>query len=519
MPTLLEKRIQALEAMHEESVDEHSTDFSIYRYDPVRYAREIHKLEVTPQQVSILEGLIEPPFRVFARSANTQGKSFIAALAVNWWYDTRNPSIAITTAPTQAQVEEILWGEIRGMRTKAGLGGFKSAVAPRLYDSPNHWARGYTANTGTSFHGRHNECVLIVVDEAIGVGPEFFPAAESMLNGKEYAFLLLYNPTDGTSHIRRMEENGKNKVVQLSALEHPNVIAEMRNEPAPFPAAVHLQWVEDFIVQYGDPILEGSHDPLRDVEIGKRLVNGEWTKGKWYRPTGEVEARVLGRWPTHSEMAVWSEYAWQMACSSRLVPSGRLQVGVDVALDGPDKSAFAVRRGGVLLHVETHQGWKPEQTHNRAKELAWEFAKRGNENPREVPIVVDDIGCGSKVMACHSDGYNFIGYTVSEVANDDYHYPNKRSEIAFRLSEHARDGGIYFGDPYLPKATVDELKNQFLSMRYRFSPQCIKRIVLPKPEQKKLLGKSPDEADAVMLAYASVGASGRSSERVVGCVR
>jgi len=287
----------------------------------------------------------------------------------------------------------------------------------------------------------------------------------------------------------------------------------LRGEPAPFPAAVHLDWVEDFIKQYGEPLQEGSHDPARDVQIGSRLVNGVWTKGTWYRPFGESEARVLARWPSQSELAVWSELAWNLACKNVMIPTGRLQLGLDVALDGPDKCAFAVRRGGVLRHVQSFQGWKPEQQHTHAKELAWRFAQEAGVDPRSVPIVVDDIGCGSKVMACPADGYNFIGYTVSEVAGDNYHYNNRRSELGFALADAARDGEVYFGQ--LDKHMLSDLKNQFMTMRYEVQANT-KRVLKPKKEQKKLLGKSPDEADAVMLSFAAVGGYGGTGERVAG---
>lgn len=500
------------------SVSKTATDFSRYRYDLPAYARDVHAITFTGKQEEAAHGLITPPFRVYCPSANTQGKSLFGAVTTQWWFDTRNPSIALTTAPTEKQVLQILWGYIRSQRAKAGLGDFPSAVAPRLATGPEHWAEGYTAKSGTAFQGRHNECVLIIIDEAIGVDDQFFPAAESMLNGVEYAMLMLYNPTDGASSIRRMEDSGTGKVVRFNAMEHPNIIAERQGLPAPFPGASRLEWAENFIRINGEPVQDGSENPVFDIEVGWRILpDGTRTKGQWYKPNGEVEARVLGRWPTQSEHSVWSEAGWRHVSDPQFRFSPRnnnLQVGVDVALDGPDKSAFAVRQGGVLRYVQSFQGLKPIETHDKAKSLAWHYARELGINAKTVPIVVDDFGCGSKVMACNADGYRFIGIGGNEPASDPYLYPNRRSEIGFALADAARDKEVCFD---VGQVIMDELKRQFLAMQY----ECrgTKRVLHEKKEQKKLLGKSPDEADAVMLAFANVRGATSGGERVTGHVR
>lgn len=503
-----------------ESTDDakQSADFSRYALDPVGYARDVHGLALTPKQEEILLGLITPPYRVLAPSANTQGKSFIGALAVSWWYDTRPVSISITTANTQAQVEEILWGYIRDQRFKAGLGGFKSAVAPRLWSSPTHWARGYTANTGTSFHGRHNERVLIVIDEAVEIGNDMLIAAESMLQGEEYAFLCLYNPTDPTSIMQRLEGNTTGyRIVRLSAMEHPNIIAELAGQPRPFPGAVTLDWVRNTILTHSEEIPPPDAQQLENLP--KNIIQFE---GKWYRLEGEVEARVFGNWPSEGEFSVWSQLIWDKVCNTELPFTGdRFQIGVDVAWYGRDRTVFAARRGGTLFSLKSVQGWHPEQTHDYAKALAWEIGTKYKVNPKQIPIVVDDIGLGGKVMQAGDrfnvphDGYDFQGLSVAEKALDEEHYPNKRSELWIELAYAARDGRVTFKP--MSKAILHDLKNQFFAAKYTFRGK--QKVVEKKEKQKEYLGgRSPDEADAIMLAFADVGGSGRVTERVIGRV-
>lgn len=519
MATALQKRVRLLEEDNDVSADcaKQSADFTKYALDPVGYARDVHGLKLTPKQEEILIGLITPPYRVLAPSANTQGKSFIGALAVSWWYDTRPVSISITTANTQAQVEEILWGYIRDQRTKAGLGGFKSAVAPRLWSSPTHWARGYTANTGTSFHGRHNERVLIVIDEAVEIGNDMLIAAESMLQGEEYAFLCLYNPTDPTSIMRRLEENDKGyRIVRLAATEHPNVIAELAGQPRPFPGAVTLDWVRNTIQTHSEVI-----PPPSSLEnLPKNIVEFD---GQWYRLEGEVEARVYGRWPSEGEFSVWSQLVWDKVLTTDIpFDSNYFQIGVDVAWYGRDRTVFVVRRGGNLVSIKSVQGWAPETTHDYCRQLAWEVGQQYRVPDKQIPIVVDDIGLGGKVMQAGDrfstphDGYKIIGLSVSDKALDEEHYPNKRSELWIETAHQARDGKMSFKHLAGNKALMHDLKNQFFAAKYTYRGK--QKVVEKKEVQKEYLGgRSPDEADAIMLAFANV--RNIAKERVTGHVR
>lgn len=519
MNATIRRRLAELEAsfQHKE-IAKGERDLTRYALDPVGYARDIHGLQLTPKQEEILVGLITPPYRVLAPSANTQGKSFIGALAVSWWYDTRPVSIAITTANTQAQVEEILWGYIRDQRHKAGLGGFRSAVAPRLYSSPTHWARGYTANTGTSFHGRHNERVLIIIDEATEIGNDMLIAAESMLQGEEYAFLCLYNPTDPTSVMRRLEDNDKGyKIVRLSAMEHPNVVAELEGKPRPFPGAVTLDWVRNTIITHSEEI----PPPSSLDNLPRNQIQFE---GKWYQLDGEVEARVFGQWPSAGEFSVWTQLIWERVLSTNLPMAetgGPIQIGVDVAWYGRDRTVFAVQRCHNLISVKSVQGWAPDQVHEHAREIAWEVGRQYRVDPKTIPIVVDDIGLGGKVMQVGDkfrhphDGYDFIGLSVSDKSYDEEHYPNKRSELWIELAHAARDGGVSFKPLAGNKSLMHDLKNQFFAAKYQMRGKM--KVVEKKEKQKEYLGgRSPDEADAIMLAFARVGDAPGANERIVG---
>jgi WD40 repeat protein len=99
-----------------------------YRRDPIGYAKEVLKVELTPMQAHIAEALLVPPHRVLVRSANNVGKSFLSAVLVNWFYDCFNPGICITTAPEARTVKDTCWKEVRVLRNRRVLQGVSPGI-------------------------------------------------------------------------------------------------------------------------------------------------------------------------------------------------------------------------------------------------------------------------------------------------------------------------------------------------------------------------------------------------------
>ena len=220
-----------------------------YRRDPAAYAREVLKVAWWRRQVEVAEALLTHR-RVFVKASHSVGKSFLAGGLVNWFFDCFNPGICITTAPTAPQVRDILWKEVRVQRPVA----WRSALqpkAPRMETGPAHFAVGYTSRDGSAFQGRHEENVLIVFDECVGVAAEFWDAAEGMMTGERCYFLAICNPTDtGSRAYLECGNREKWHVVEISALEHPNIEADLAEQPTPYPKAVRLGWVRDRISEW-----------------------------------------------------------------------------------------------------------------------------------------------------------------------------------------------------------------------------------------------------------------------------
>jgi phage terminase large subunit len=512
---LLAKRIDEAYAKLFQKLEKGERDYSKYKDDPVGFVRDVLSENPTPDQEDVLRAIITPPYKVIVRSAHNVGKSWLCACIILWFSKTQGDSFRLnSTASTYDQINEAVWGEVRAMDAKSGLN-LMRGVRPVIQLGPKAVAKGFTAKTPTAFQGRRGLRNGLIADEAMGIEPSMFPAMESIFGGERYFGLYTFNPTDPSSHLRMKEESGEYRVIVLSQENHPNVIAARKGEAPPYPSAITLEVYERQLRERSDPVL-GEPMPT-DVIIGWIYgPNGEKVGGEWRRPNYEACCRNLGRWPDQSSVSIWTPRMFQEAVDRVLPDVGALQIGIDVARYGSCNTAYAVRRGGNLLHVESYNGWNTTQISERAKELCYEYGKRYGMNPREVPVAIDGTGgwgAGVEDKGIE-DHYNFIPVIAGEKAIDASRYYLIRDELWCGLREHAEANGVSF--KLVPKSVIDIIRPQALAAKYEY--RGTKKKVLPKEEMAEMLsGRSPDEFEAVLLAYANVTGL-QHRERVAGRV-
>lgn len=452
--------------------------------DPVKYAAA-KGLRITAQQAAILRALTQPPYSVLVRAAHAVGKTFIASLAASWFYDTRNPGIVLTTAPTHIQVADLLFKELRNVRR--GDPHFLPK-ATRLEENPNHFIHGLTANKADAFQGRHGTALMIVFDEAAGVDKVFWERARTMLShGPNYCFLGIYNPYDVSSPAYAEESSGRHTVLEMSALDHPNVTERRLVVPG---AVIYEQVTERLTTEC---------KRLRDDE--PHPWNAFTFEGQTYLPEDPLfEIQVLGRWPTRAINSVWGDSALALLLQPMEVqPNWLAAIGCDVARFGDDRTVMVVRRGRAITHLEAHRGWTITQTAQRLKELAAEQGT-AHQPARAIPIYIDEGGLGAGVVDCAGIGterFHFVGVNSSTTSNWPGDFPNLRSELWFLAAELARDGNLSM--QALPLATQQQLVAELKAPVFVVDSMN-RRVVEAKTQTKRRLGKSPDLADAFNLA-------------------
>lgn len=530
--------------------------YAKYINDPVGFAKDILKIDLVPKQAESLRLLLVPPYKVLNPSGHEQGKSVEAACGVIWWHCTRSPAIIITTAPTDKQVKDILWKEIRRLARRARMDLPFLPKACRIERAPDDFVHGGTARDDTAFQGQHGPNQLFVVDEATGVDGLIFEAIEGMFSPPGHACLFLFNPTNtGTriyqEYVEAQKMRGGQKsahVVRMSALDHPNIEAELKGEPPVIPHAMRLdkfdrlfrKWSQLVGCEVDDTRLQLATDVVWPPVWATDYCERTKRIPRVWRPGPLAESRLLGRYPRQGIANVFSEGDW-IAATREGMPILAFQlripeIGFDCARFGDDYSATHIRSGWKSLHHEEVNGQDTVRSSQRLMELADHYAtwyneqiaaiispaERGKFTPitgRSIPIKIDDDGVGGGVTdQVKSAGYKAMPVSAASKALDFDSYPNRRSELCFTTAERARDGELdisglvanddgtprisEFGEPMrlFGEEVVAELRQQAMNLTWTMDSRG-RRVVAPKDEQKKTLGRSPDGLDSMNLAY------------------
>lgn len=433
-----------------------------YRADPCAFSEEVLHFSPWSRQRMILES-VRDHTRTAVRSCHGPGKTAVAARAVLWFLACFTGSRVITTGPTWAQVRDLLWREIA--LAHAASDGFIGGelVNTRLELATDWFALGLSSDRAERFQGHHAEHLLLVVDEASGVSEEVFEAAAGFLTAEGARLLLIGNPTKTSGeffdafHSARAFYN----CIRIAATDTP----AFTGEPVAPEVMVRLtsrQWVEDMTAKWG----EGS--PLWQV-------------------------RIAAEFPSESDDVVVSLGDLETAGRNEAEPGLPLVLSVDVARFGSDATTFLVRQGPVARLVHSYSGRDLMRTTGEVTRLARELQRAHGTKPL---LVVDDAGLGGGVVDRLRElgEFKVVAYLGARAARSPADYPNARSEDWFRLAEA------------LPRLDLDpaddELATDLLAPRYSLDSQA-RRVVEPKSLTKSRLKRSPDRADALVMAYST----------------
>ena len=483
--------------------------FAKYKGDIARYAKDFFDVTLWDKQLEIVEALENHHF-VCVRSAHSTGKSYLLGILINYFFDTYYPLIGIGSAPTQKQVQNVMFAYARLFRTYAGeiLEDFwEGPKKPRIATSEGHYFEGIVTTDPTNMQGRHGPNVVILLDEAVKIKHEMFEALESIMIADNVKVLAIYNPTDPSSYIAAAEKRAEWHVVTMSAYDHPNIWTgverlqegKLSTQDLPYPGAVNLKWFEEHLKLWSDRIDEREYDPSKDVILPSSVLHDEL---EYYRPGPIASARLLGKWAETSLNSVFSEYEITAATTNIVAKEDDdlLTIGVDVARYGSDFSSFCVRHGNRVLELFEINGLNVVEVVARTVEVCKKYSDMYETPMKVIDIAVDNIGIGAGVEdVLQEAGYNVYGINVSERAMNSEAYFNLRSELWFEVHQYFHNKDLSLAR--IPSHIRDDLSKQLLSPMYKYD-RWGRRQLEAKDDTKKRLGRSPDLADAMMLSFA-----------------
>jgi hypothetical protein len=194
-------------------------------------------------------------------------------------------------------------------------------------------------------------------------------------------------------------------------------------------------------------------------------------------------------------------FSWSEIDTSTKIEAGKSGeyriLSCDPARFGDDSTVFTVveAKGGPKceqIHVESHKG----------KDLMWtvgRFIDLRREYKCSASICDADGLGGGAIDRLKEVGVNVTEFHGGAKARSEEHYGNKRSEGYFDLKHKVSNG-------YIKLLANHEQTDELLTIRYKYTSKGQKMIV-SKDEMRKDGIKSPDTADALMMAISIIGKS------------
>lgn len=422
--------------------------------------------------------------------------SMIASVLACWWISTRpvGEAIVVSTAPSYAQVNKILWEEIRKHHATAKLRGnpmvgYVTQGDEWKSDSGQVLAFGRKPPTGDrhGFHGIHRRYVLVVLDEACGLPEEIWTGVEAITTTDGCRIIAIGNPDDrntefGNAFIREDTAQDWNRI-SVPASSTPNFTGEevpsLLNE-----VLVSRAWCEQRLRAWGDK------DPRY---ISKVLAEfPEVSKSSLFPP-----ALVAQAFDEPREQQIGSV----------------VRLGVDVARFGTDRNVV-VSYAGNTARIE--DSWIGTDTVSSAHKV-YDMAKDIKERLRApwVEIRVDAVGLGAGVvdtLNARSVLEEKPWFSVFEmhgsasppanVGGSIHGYGNARAYWYDQLKQSMRNGRVQVIDNPGREQEHETLKDELGIIFYKY--QNGRLFIISKEEMRAKHGKSPDFADALAYATAPV---------------
>ncbi len=402
------------------------------------------------------------------RSCHEVGKSYVASRLVAWWLAAHPPGSAfvVTTAPTFHQVRGVLWREIGRAHRKGSLPGRVNQTEWWIGEEMVAFGRKPADTDPTAFQGIHAQYVLVVLDEACGIPRELWTAAGSLTANDNSRILAIGNPDDPGSHFAEVCKPGSGwHQVQIGYSDSPN----FTNEPI--------------------------DEKLRPLLIGPVYVQ------EMRHDVGEESApyisKVLGEFPDDAEdgvVRVSAARRCQLQSEHLAEDLAPIELGWDVG-GGGDKSVVYLRHGAKAMRPFYPRGG------SEAMAQVGDVVQIINDTGAQA-IKVDVIGIGwgvaGRLEELRHEGVHrarVVKVNVGASSTRPARFPKLRDQIWWEVGrELSEDGGWDLSE------CDDIVVSQLIAPKYTLDSAGRVKVE-PKADTRARIGRSPDDADALLLSF------------------
>ena len=454
-----------------------------YRKHPDKYIENILGVKMWSGMRMIVDSVWKNK-RTSVRACHGVSKTFTAATIAITFFNLYKNAIVITTAPTNRQVELLLWKDIRSIyskQVKIPLRG--ECMTMGIKSNTDSYVTGFSTDRATSIEGFHAPYILWILDEAKGLPQWVYDAVEGSMTGGT-ARILEISTTDGADQqcpLRRHQTDQRKfwKCIKLSSFDSPFVKV---NEFPEF-----SQHRNKDLFKFGKP--ETGAEWSKKLQSKIQIVTTEEVKEKkelWFKNEYHLwETKILGDFSSTGTDNV-IPLKWVLSAVDAEVDEGEgiTKHGFDVARMGDDKCILTTMVGKTV----------PLQVSWGKKKIPYSVGRLMAETELDEVINVDACGLGSGAFDDLAElGHATIGLDSASNAFDKVKFKNLRAEIwwnAREVFERQFEEGNVISIPNDPELIMDLTGLQYKPM---LSGQYIMEA---KEIYKKRLGRSPDKGDS-----------------------
>jgi phage terminase large subunit len=459
--------------------------------NPVEAVKDWFKVTPDDWQGDVLNGLFRGTFdRVAAKAAHGPGKTAVDAWAALIFLNCYKDSRVVATAPTFAQLHDVLFPEIARwhsrMNSRMADEWAISGGHIRHKFNPNVWfgvAR--TSNKPANLQGFHGQDILILADEASAIPPNVFEVIEGALSeagedGKTAKLLMAGNPNFNAGEL--FDAFNKNRELY----ERFTITGDVR-------------LLKALGIEQG----EVSRDHGR-VYYSKR-VKPKYCDNiakKYGIDSAVYDVRVRGIFPRNADDTVipleWAERAQLLDVPSYDARADMVTLVCDPSRGGAAETVIGRFRKGVCYKLEAYKTTSTTKIIDLMDEAAKSIKADGL---KLLEMIVDEPGIGGGVI----DGLRAIGYGVRgydggkpmvkgvDPEDECRMFANKRARDWWHLRRALEQNK-------LPLPTDEVMVNQLASLKFTYNGQE-KIVVESKQDLKDRLGPeaSPDRGDVIVM--------------------
>jgi len=443
--------------------------------DPIRFFVEcldVKQEYVWSKMEEIANSVLKHQFTAI-KAGNSLSKSYTVARIALWFLYTHYPATVVTTAPSNIQVEEILWREINSAfsNAKIPLGGEPTKTALDLQawcrkqgiKNIEKWnAIGFATKPdqaeqhATRFQGFHNHNVLIVADEAAGIHRKIWEAFDKLLTTESQKMLVIGNPTMSKGDFVDCFKDSRYNKITVSVYDSPNYIA-------------------------GEEVIPGLS--------GRPFV--EFVKNKYGENSNYFKAMVTGEIPDEDVDSL-IPISWIEKAEGRVVEfpfkSEKRYVVWDVADGGDDLNVIKAFENTTEIDSVEVRGKKVEEV----EPYVWRLLRKIDGNC----IVVDSDGIGRVAVGLldlsKSKDVRVIPFEgSSKEVYDKTTFMNRRHEAHWAMREMFEKNRISI-------SSIPEQREELAAIKLVDHTKGF-IAVERKKDLKERLGRSPDRSDCIMM--------------------